>query len=149
MAQPNSTTPQDGDSVAIRSTSIKDDMGHYDDLHKPDVKKERYFRCTVNTHPDESAWIYGSDTVHTPLRFHRDVEVILPEWALEVLRAAKFTQHLSKFGPFQKTVPTYPRHTRRFMPDVKEEVTYNEYVAWRDNDAKNRLPEPSDGANPM
>jgi len=118
----------------------------YNDEKRPDVKVERYFRCTVAAHPDEPNWIFVCDTAHTPLRFHKDVELILPEWAINGLKAAKFTQMVAQFAPFQKSVPYVPKRTVRFMPDVQEEVTYDEYVKWRDSESQKPLPKPGESS---
>lgn len=132
MSQPEVTN--------TRPVSIKDDKTIYTDENRPNVRKERYFRCNVITHPDESAWIFVSDTIHTPIRFHRDFEVILPEWAVEILKGAKFTQMVARFAPFQKSVPYFPKKTQRFMPQVIEEVSYDDYVKFRDGQEQKPLP---------
>ena len=116
----------------------------YADKERPDVTKERYFRCSVTTHPDEGAWIYLHDTIHTPIRFHRDYEIILPEWAVNALRNTTIRQMVARFAPFQKSVPYVPKITKRFHPEVLEEVTYADYVAFRDNDAAKPLPTSGD-----
>lgn len=113
----------------------------------PNPRMDRYYRCVVSADPGEGAWIFVSDTCHTPIRFHKDQEVILPEWAIEILRATKIRQMVAKFMPFQKSVPYFPRITRRFIPEVLEEVSYDEYAKFRDNESAKPLPGISDGAS--
>jgi hypothetical protein len=128
--------------------ALKDDHNIYTDTNRPDVTRERYFRCTVATHPNEGSWIYVNDGIHTALNFHRDQEVILPEWAIEGLRNTKIRQMVARFAPFQKTVPYFPQITRRYIPEVIEEVSYKDFVAFRDADALKPLPGANDqGAN--
>jgi len=127
--------------------ALKDDKTLYTDLKRPDQSQERYFRCTVSTHPDESAWVYVNDTIHPALHFHRDQEIILPEWAIEALKDTKIRQMIARFAPFQRSIPYFPRITRRYIPEVIEEVSYQDYAKFRDEQAHRTLPGPSEGAN--
>jgi hypothetical protein len=115
----------------------------------PDPRKDRYYRCIVSADPSEGSWIFVSDTCHTPLRFHKDQEVILPEWAIEILRTTKIRQMVAKFAPFQKSVPYFPRITRRYIPEVLEEVSYAEYASFRDEESVKPLPGQGDGSGAM
>jgi len=118
------------------------------ELNKVDPTQERYFRCSVAAHANESPWIHVHDTRHTPLNFHKDQEVILPEWAIEILKTTRIRQMVARFAPFQKSVPYFPEIKRRYIPEVIEEVTYKDYVAFRDGEALKPLPGANDqGAN--